>query len=90
MARNKYGRITSELREFPSEEPYFLIRGKDVLAPAAVESYANLLRAAAAGAVEAPSGHQDELISMAQDVSNLAAEIIAWQAANPDRVQLPD
>lgn len=92
----KYGRLVSERKHFPEDEPIFVLRGKDLLAPAAIEGYANLLRAASAGvyggADNAPEGDWwgDQLRRMAQEVSNVAAEMIAWQATNPDRVKLPD
>lgn len=98
----KYGRLMAERKDLPADEPMFVLRGKDLLAPSAVESYANLLRAAAyATAVqtqeitgvdsrEATRLAADNLRNMAREVSNVAAEMIAWQASNPSRVKLPD
>lgn len=93
---NKYGNLISEKKHFPEDEPIFVLRGKDILAPAAVEAYANLLRAASSGVYGGADGEQSgdewaaELNGMAQQVSNVAAEMIAWQASHPARVKLPD
>lgn len=93
---NKYGKLIAERKDFHEDEPVFVLRGKDLLAPAAVEMYANLLRAAAAGVYGGADGVSvgdewgDQLRSMAQDVSNTAASMIVWQAENPGRVRLPD
>lgn len=92
---NKYGKLIAERKNFHEDEPVFVLRGKDLLAPAAVEMYANLLRAAAAGVYRgadygAVAAEGDQMLSMAQDVSNTAASMIVWQAENPGRVRLPD
>ena len=42
---SKYGRITSEKHVIPPDEPVFLLRGQDLLAPFALAEYARLLRA---------------------------------------------
>jgi hypothetical protein len=100
----KYGKVETELKKIPEGEPVFLLRGQDVLAPVAIEMYANLLRAAAAGfdrgeeedwGALLPDGRVDgtnenHLRDMAAQVSSFAAGMIAWQASNPDRVKLPD
>jgi hypothetical protein len=93
----KYGTVTSSEKSIPADEPVFILRGKDALAPAAIENYAQLLRAAAAGMeslLDATSGWNnlispsEHLLEMADDCSNVAAEMIAWQSANGAR--LPD
>lgn len=82
----KYGKITSSFKQFPEEEPIFLLRSQDILAPAAVENYAQLLRAAAQGA-EDVSVHR-RLLDAARECSDFAAQMIAWQAENG--AKLPD
>ena len=42
----KYGRITSSVKEFPENEPIFLLRAQDEFASAAVCFYAETLRKA--------------------------------------------
>jgi hypothetical protein len=81
---SKYGRITAEFKAIPEEEPVFLLRGKDVLAPATIEMYANMLRAAAQGNFVAGA----RLRQQAEEVSNIAAAMIAWQSEHGSR--LPD
>lgn len=44
MADTKYGRIIVEGKNIPEEEPLFLLRGQDWLAPWAVRAYVLLLR----------------------------------------------
>lgn len=95
---SKYGRITSELKDLPAEEPVFLLRGQDILAPIAIELYANLLRAAAVGAasVARSAGVGGKTVNdriallrdMAEQAGNVAATMIAWQAERGAR--LPD
>lgn len=59
------------------DEPLFVLRASDPAAAAAVRAWAWQARAV---------GHRDEKIRGAfQD----AADIEAWQAANPDRVKRP-
>ena len=74
---NKYGRVTSEFKEFGEEEPLFVLRAQDRLAPLAVDVYAALLRAAG-------------LDNQADDVEIVATEMQTWQTLNADRVKLPD
>jgi hypothetical protein len=42
----KYGRVKTERKEIPEDEPVFLLRGQDKLASDAVRMYAALRRAA--------------------------------------------
>lgn len=76
------------------EEPFFFLRGQDILAPFALQGYAALLRAAAAGAhglgplpgeLTARSAH---LIQQAEEVEHRAAQMVAWQARQ--HTKLPD
>ena len=103
MNRSKYGKVTAELREIPEDEPVFVLRGKDVLAPTAVEGYSALLVAAregwAAGQVHSDDaksmgpivdGVIEEFDRMIDEVRGAAAEMLAWQAENPDKVRIPD
>lgn len=88
------------LPELFPDEPYFILRGRDVLAPWAVEAYAALLRAAAAGANRpAPAGatveetrthfeRRDELHAMAVDAHQRAAQMLAYQVERGSK--LPD
>lgn len=57
--------------------PVFTIKAQDQLAPRAVLAYAGLCMAAG-------------LTDQAEQVRAALVEIEAWQAANPDRVKLPD
>lgn len=83
--RSKYGRITAEFKNIPEEEPVFLLRAQDILAPAAVETYANLLRAAAQGTA---GGFRTRLLRQAEEVSSVGAGMIAWQSEHG--AKLPD
>ncbi len=42
MFESKYGKITAQKRKFQEDEPLFLIRAKDKLAPPTVRYYAQL------------------------------------------------
>lgn len=73
---------------FPADEPLFLLRGQDAAAPDAIEDPVGegdpidyYDRAKAAGA--ALDGHLEA-------VCQTAEEMRRWQAANPDRVKVPD
>lgn len=86
--------IENRLRE---EEPWFTLRAQDVLAPYAVVAYANLLRAAAGGLrhgdqvlVSQDLATVKRLTDHAAEAEAVAAEMVAWQAKNPDFVKLPD
>lgn len=91
------------LMELHEGEPYFFIRGKDALAPAAIEAYAGLLEAAACALLieveklpaTAPTTALVERITSLQqgatDVRAFSAKIATWQAG-PGRafLKLPD
>lgn len=79
------------------DEPYFVLRGQDLLTPYAIMGYAALLRATAAGMTR--SSHRSfgrvdtsalTLRAQAKEVEEFAAATLAWQAANPDKTKLPD
>lgn len=59
------------------DEPVFIIRAQDILAPQAVAAYAALARKLG-------------LEHFAQDVEAHAVELMQWQAANASRVKVPD
>lgn len=42
MAVGKYGRVSTELKDIPENEPVFILRAQDKLAPTAVRLYATL------------------------------------------------
>jgi hypothetical protein len=85
---SKYGQIVAERKEFHEDEPLFLLRAQDQLAPGAIEAYAGLVRAMALGKTDArASGVLHEL---ADQCDNVAAGMRVWQADNPDKVKLPD
>ncbi len=71
--RSDYGRLQDPAGIIPLQEPVFLLRGEDVLAPQVLEFYADLLEEAA---VEPPRG----LIAM---VRAWAAEMLGFQM-HPD------
>jgi hypothetical protein len=93
----KYGDLRDGAPLAP-DEPYFVLRGQDVLAPHAVQVYAALLRAAAAGAQELDDRDHGvpvmerqlchDLREQAEDAERIAAQMVVWQARN--RVKLPD
>lgn len=79
------------------DEPWFTLRGKDVLAPFAVQAYANLCRVAAAGLRHGDdvfTGNDrrryEELIRQAADAEAVAADMILFQSTRTDLVRLPD
>jgi len=64
-------------RVIPADEPLFIIRAQDKLAPAAIRAYARLLR-------------EKKLTKGALAVGKYAREVEAWQKAHKERVKLPD
>jgi hypothetical protein len=92
---NKYGRDLSA--HIPEDEPFFVIRARDALAPAAVGAYAALVRAAARGVVDGAGIAGSDtyaadvpMTALADAADNVAAAMVAWQAGNPGEVDLPD
>ena len=59
------------------DEPVFLIRGRDILAPEAVQAYMNLCKVLC---LDEQAGEVDKAID----------EIVEWQEANPNLVKDPD
>lgn len=79
------------------DEPWFTLRGKDVLAPFAVAEYANLCRVAAAGLRHGDSVYTGpderkhrELIEQAREAEETAADMVRFQAEHPELTKLPD
>ena len=71
MAHNhKYGRITTEKGTIAEDEPVFIIRARDPLAQAMINSYLN--KRTSAGA---PAEIKDDLVVALKEVA-------AWQEAN--------
>ena len=69
-AREDYNRIQDPLGLIPEDEPVFLIRGKDVLAPAALLSWCTFARRC---------GVSEEMIAV---VEAWVVEIIKYQVKN--------
>jgi hypothetical protein len=79
------------------DEPWFTLRGKDLLAPYTVQSYANLCRVAAAGLRHGDSvftgpdkAKHDELIAQAEEAEQAATDMMVFQAQHPELAKLPD
>lgn len=64
--------------KLPDDEPVFTLRAQDATAPLAVEAWAR---------VAAASGVSPEKVKVALAHAQAMRE---WQAANPDKVKLPD
>lgn len=86
--QGKYEGITVTGKDIPPDEPLFLLRSQDKLAPGAVEDYAR--------AVEVEAGMTTDramalrLEEDALDVRAFALRMRRWQIENPDRVKTPD
>ena len=68
---------TNPLEKLHAGEPYFFLRSQDKLAPQAVIAYAHHLHVAG----------DDQGFRECMD---FAARMEEWQAANPDKVKMPD
>jgi hypothetical protein len=91
MSDRKYGRITSERKEFPIDEPIFVLRGKDKLTPLAIRLYGAALKSAAF--ILKPHGFSQQatkLIEMAVECEREAQDVEIWQLSNSSKVRLPD
>ncbi len=75
---SKYGVIAAEKKTFHTDEPVFVLRATDALAPAAIEVYAVLCAQKNCGAEHVEAARQ------------CAIQIRRWQEANPKLVKLPD
>lgn len=84
----KYGRITGEYGDVvhgspgvalnESDEPLFLIRAQDIAAVPAVKAYMERARDTGASR-KMLNGVQDSIVAITE-----------WQAANPERLKVPD
>lgn len=63
---------------FPADEPLFLLRGQDAASPATIGFYTE-----ECDRLRAPAEHQ-------RAAEHAGGRLLAWQAANPDRVKIPD
>jgi len=75
---SKYGRVTTEHGDIPDDEPVFVFRARDLLAPDAIDAYAARCRETAR-----PEFH----VALAE---RTAEDFREWQRANPGRVRMPD
>jgi len=66
-AREDYNRIQDPDGKIPADEPVFLLRGQDVLAPETLRTWANMLR----------FRYKDD--EMANMVEKHAHDMVAWQ-----------
>ena len=73
-AREDYNRIQDPANAIPEDEPVFLLRGQDPLAPKCLLLWATELRLA---------GGDPE---MARMVENQAQEMLEWQGENPTHI----
>lgn len=71
-------------------EPWFLIRGQDVLAPEAVESYIELLRREGETRSAYAADKSGTLKRSAEELEGFVEQIRHWQSKNRDKVKLPD
>lgn len=74
----KYGKVTTEHGDIPGDEPVIVFRARDKATIAMLSAYA--VAAAAAGS---PQRHLDLVAKTRQTFED-------WQAANPDKVRVPD
>lgn len=74
---NKYGPIDLSDLNIPEDEPVFILRGQDATAVACLVRYANLHRDVG----------RDEFHD---SVVGVITQFETWQAANPDKVKIPD
>ncbi len=74
----KYGNVTTEFGNIPDDEPVIVFRARDVTTPDLLAYY--LMRCVKKGS---PQRHLEILLT----AINRFRE---WQAANPDKVRVPD
>lgn len=73
-ARPDYNRIQDPEGRIPQDEPVFLIRGQDFVAPEAVEAWANLAESAGADPI------------MVQSARGQAREMRLWGKKHGDKI----
>lgn len=81
-ARPDYDRIQDPANKIPAEEPVFLLRGQDLLAPATLRHYANALRHRARNEPGLPFPISLELENMALTVDVQAELMDRWQSGH--------
>lgn len=74
----KHGRVTTERKQVPEDEPVFVIRGADAMACPLLSAY---YERCTAGGAEA-----EHLASVEAEYTRFAD----WQEAHPERVKVPD
>ena len=80
----KYGKIKAAKKKFSDDEPLFVLRAQDALAPIVIRLYATLAHELGKRMnKERVQEHGDSALVSALDMEN-------WQRQNPGRVKLPD
>ncbi len=90
MKKGKYDGV-NPLERLGKDEPFFIVRGQDLLSVEIVKAYSHLLQRESDKA--AADGNYDLAESLSIDavqVISVAHRFLDWQAANPDKVKLPD
>lgn len=80
----KYGRVWTSGKDIPPDEPVFILRGQDVLAPRAIRAYADELER------ESVRRNSISLERMAEECHVVADQMLHWQNENAHRTRLPD
>jgi hypothetical protein len=75
----KYGRITTEKKAIPDDEPVLLFRGQDIFTPLVAQVYLNIL-----------AQHHMENTALAAIMERGLLRLKAWQEAHPERLKIPD
>ncbi len=78
-------RIVDKANKIPEDEPVFLLRGQDKLAPDTLRRYCELLEEEA---TKQEGVKRDGLLSMADELRVHAREMVVWQ--HTKREKLPD
>jgi hypothetical protein len=73
------------LAKVPPNEPVFVLRAQDLYAPAVMASWAILVKSPLPN--KPPS---EESLAKSREAMNIVREFRQWQAANPDKVKIPD
>jgi len=75
----KYGRITTERKDIPDDEPVILFRGQDIFTPQVALAYLAILEKNNLG--------QTPLAGL---MRRGLARVQQWQGEHPDRIKIPD
>jgi hypothetical protein len=88
--RGKYEGV-NPLERLRENEPYFLVRGQDLLSPATVVHYSELLQGEADKAyLKGDIRLWESLSDQAAQVAGFSRQFIEWQQEHPEFVKLPD